>query len=292
MFLVMVAGLVRFIQFYSGLFPVYCRDAQPFAQAYEIRQDRRIVCPEEYVVSVRGSYGSAPVARLVPLALARQFQRPEPALGFWEPALVGVRYGYARAPGSAAQGRVLRGCAVLPGRQPTRLVALASAADVRARWLPGKSGDLDELRTRADADDRHAAPRLAMLLAWRGDLDGLRARTDADDEFAAWWLAQLLADRGDLDGLRARADTDDRDAAERLADLLADVLAQRGDLDGLQARADTGDNYAIMKLADLLADRGDLDELRTRADAGDWSRSGPVRSCSPAKTARSPAWMT
>ena len=53
---------------------------------------------------------------------------------------------------------------------------------------------------------RHAARRLAELLAERGDLDGLRARADAGDGYAAARLAGLLAERGDLDGLRARAD--------------------------------------------------------------------------------------
>ena len=32
-------------------------------------------------------------------------------------------------------------------------------------------GDLEELRTRADAGDTHAAARLADVLAGRGDLD-------------------------------------------------------------------------------------------------------------------------
>ena len=46
-----------------------------------------------------------------------------------------------------------------------------------------------------------------MLLAERGDLDGLRTRADAGDESAASQLARLLAERGDLDELRARTTT-------------------------------------------------------------------------------------
>ena len=70
------------------------------------------------------------------------------------------------------------------------------------------------------ADDGYAARRLAELLAKRGDLDGLRTRADAGDISAAMRLADLLAERGDLDGLRTRADVGDRDAARRLASLL------------------------------------------------------------------------
>ena len=114
-----------------------------------------------------------------------------------------------------------------------------------------------ELRARADAGDRHAARRLAELLAERGDLDGLRARADAGDE-ARRLAAGRAAGRARRPGrscapgptpatstppggwpgcwpsaatwteLRARADAGDEDAAWRLAEL----LAERGDLDG------------------------------------------------------------
>ena len=80
------------------------------------------------------------------------------------------------------------------------------------RW-PAQRGDLDGLRTRADAGDEHAAFQLARLLARRGDLDGLRTRADAGDGRAAEDLAWLLAKRGDLDEaariLRGPADAGD-----------------------------------------------------------------------------------
>ena len=132
-------------------------------------------------------------------------------------------------------------------------------------------------RHAADADDEHAAERLAALLAQRGDLDGLRARADVGDGPAAERLAGLLAERGDLEGaiqiLRAAADAGDGPAAERLAGL----LAERGDLEGaaqiLRAAADAGDGPAARRLAGLLAERGDLEGaaqiLRAAADAGD-----------------------
>jgi hypothetical protein len=128
-----------------------------------------------------------------------------------------------------------------------------------------ESGDLDELRSRADTDDGHAAEGLARLLAKRGDLDELRSRADTDDGFAASQLARLLARRGEVEELRARADAGDIVAAR----LLARLLAERGDLDELRSRADAGDGHAAEGLARLLAERGDLDELRSRIDVGD-----------------------
>ena len=63
--------------------------------------------------------------------------------------------------------------------------------------LLAKRGDLDELRARADAGSRSAAPLvLAMLLAKRGDLDELRARVDAGDRYAGGQLADLLEKLG------------------------------------------------------------------------------------------------
>jgi hypothetical protein len=135
-----------------------------------------------------------------------------------------------------------------------------------AAELLAEQGNLDELRTRADAGDGAAAARIARLLAERGDLDELRGRAGAGDQNAAARLAGLLAERGDLDELRARADAGNWNAAAELARL----LAERGDLDELRARADAGDGAAARWLAGLLAERGDLDELRGRADAGDW----------------------
>ena len=146
--------------------------------------------------------------------------------------------------------------------------AAAQLAELLAR-----RGDLDELRTRADADDPYAAALLTHLLAERGDLNELRTRADAGDYFAAVRLADLLAERGDLDKaeqiLRTWADAGVEHAAVRLAG----VIARRGDLDEaeqiLRTRADAGDYYAASQLAGLLARRGDLDGLRARADAGD-----------------------
>jgi hypothetical protein len=146
----------------------------------------------------------------------------------------------------------------------------------RLAELLAKQGDLDGaaqiLRGPADAGDGYAAARLAARLAGRGDLDGaaqvLRGPADAGDGYAAMRLAERLAGRGDLDGLRARADAGDSFSAVWLAEL----LAKQGDLDGLRARADAGDDVAAERLTELLAKQGDLDEavqtLRARADAG------------------------
>ena len=131
-------------------------------------------------------------------------------------------------------------------------------------------------RHAADAGDGSAASRLARLLAQRGDLDGLRSLANADEWYVIRELADLLARRGDLDGLRAQANAGNGYAAGQLARLLAD----RGDLDELRARADAGDEDAAWRLAGLLPRRGDLDEaeqiLRARADAGDWRTEGPL----------------
>ena len=62
--------------------------------------------------------------------------------------------------------------------------------------LLAQRGELNELRTRADAGDMYAASRLAGLLAERGDFDGLRTRVEVGDENAAWPLADLLIEQG------------------------------------------------------------------------------------------------
>jgi hypothetical protein len=134
-------------------------------------------------------------------------------------------------------------------------------------------GDLDELRARADAGDGYATRLMANVLIQRHDRDGaiqmLRARADNGDWDAASELDILLAQRGNLDRavqiLRPRADVDDILSADRLAQLLAEC----GDLDELRARADAGHQAASWRLVDLLVQRGDLDELRARADNGD-----------------------
>ena len=169
----------------------------------------------------------------------------------------------ARLAGSAV-GRLLY-CYALPlyrhaGDGTGDRTAAMLLADLLAR-----RGDLDELRTRADAGDRDAAIKLADLLARRGDLDELQARADAGDEFAATRLAGLLADSGHMDELRTRADAGDEFAATRLAGLLADS----GHMDELRTRADAGDEFAATRLAELLDRCGDLDELCARTEAGD-----------------------
>ena len=79
-------------------------------------------------------------------------------------------------------------------------------------------------RHAADAGDGSAASRLARLLARRGDLDGLRSLANADEWCVIRELADLLARRGDLDEaeqiLRARADAGDWRTEGPLADLL------------------------------------------------------------------------
>ena len=69
-------------------------------------------------------------------------------------------------------------------------------------------GDPDEaeqiLRARADTGDESAVSRLAELLAGlltqRGDLDKLRTRADADDRDGATELAGPLEEHADPDG--------------------------------------------------------------------------------------------
>jgi hypothetical protein len=87
--------------------------------------------------------------------------------------------------------------------------------------------------SRTDTGDRDAGHRLAPLLVERGDLDELRSRADAGDDLAA---SRLAVERGDMDELRSRADAGDHYTGERLADL----LAERGDLDGLRGEVDAG----------------------------------------------------
>ena len=136
-------------------------------------------------------------------------------------------------------------------------------------------------RLAADVGDQHAALGLADLLARRGDLDELRTRADAGDDYAAMLLVRLL---------RTRADNGDGHAAGQLADLLAEhgdldelraraaPLAEHGDLDELRARAaplaEHGDLDELRARAAPLAEHGDLDELRTRADNGDGHAAG------------------
>jgi hypothetical protein len=61
------------------------------------------------------------------------------------------------------------------------------------RSISNNKGRVDEaitiLRIRADAGDRHAAGRLADLLAEQGRVNELRTRAEAGDEDAAYWLA-------------------------------------------------------------------------------------------------------
>ena len=99
-----------------------------------------------------------------------------------------------------------------------------------------------------------------MLLVERGDLDGVRTRADAGDEYVTRELADLLAECGDLD------------EAEQILRGLADAgestppgnwpisLAQRGDLDGLRARVDVGDQDATRELSGLLIKQGRREE--------------------------------
>ena len=137
-----------------------------------------------------------------------------------------------------------------------------------------------------------AAGRLAELLAERGDLDELRTRADAGDVFAAGRLAELLAERGDLDELRTRADAGDGPAAGGWPTCWPSAATWRG-----RAAAHPGRRRrrcAAVRLANLLAERGDLDELRTRADTGDdappygwaacWPSAATWTGCAPGPT--------
>jgi hypothetical protein len=95
---------------------------------------------------------------------------------------------------------------------------------------PQAEGAADEDREPGHTDlvgrGHDAAWRLAGLLAERGDLEKLRSRADAGDQPAAWHLADLLVKRGDPDGLRTRAGEGDHDTAPRSARLdTAGVIA-------------------------------------------------------------------
>jgi hypothetical protein len=89
------------------------------------------------------------------------------------------------------------------------------------------------------------------MLAERGDLDELRSWADADRNFssqAALELASVLAERGDPGELRSLADDGSEDAARRLARMLAEC----GDMDELRARVDAGDRHAADVLVGLI----------------------------------------
>ena len=112
-------------------------------------------------------------------------------------------------------------------QHPADIGRLASSAEGRLLYCYA----IPLYRHAADAGDRPAASRLALLLAERGDLDGamqiLRARADVGDQPAASRLADLLADHGDLDGAmqiqRALAD-----AGHGNANRVAGLLTQQG----------------------------------------------------------------
>jgi hypothetical protein len=87
-----------------------------------------------------------------------------------------------------------------------------------------ETDDLDEIGARA----RARAAVQALELGLRGDLDELRSRADADDGYAAVKLARLLAERGDLAGLRAQVDAGNPHAGAQLAKLLTDRLKKQG----------------------------------------------------------------
>jgi tetratricopeptide (TPR) repeat protein len=109
-----------------------------------------------------------------------------------------------------------------------------SAAEQLAGLLR-EQGNLDEatavLRPRAGAAEGHADRLLAGLLREQGNLNQLRRRADGDDRFAAEQLAGLLREQGNLDEaiavLRPRADADEGYAARQLARL----LHEQGNLD-------------------------------------------------------------
>jgi hypothetical protein len=193
---------------------------------------------------------------------------------------------YARVPSSTWEATLSH------VRDPADAARLATSASNRLLYCFA----IPLYRHAADAGDKSAARRLAILLARRGDLDEavqiLRALADVGDESAAYWLAALVADRGELGELRALAHAGDKSAARRLASLLGrrGDLLDDDDLDELRALAHAGDHYAAGQLEALLGKRGeldddlddlyaqsaeldddDLDELRTRVDAGDGS---------------------
>ena len=148
-----------------------------------------------------------------------------------------------------------------PGRSSTHWRARIDVDDGggdawRLAGLLVERGDFEEaaqvVRAAAEVGDWYAAGLLADLL---GDLDGLRTRADAGGG-DAWRLAGPLVERGDFDEavqiLRAAADAGDAYAGWRLAEL----LAKRGDFAGLRARADVGDEHAAHGLAELLVKQG------------------------------------
>lgn len=202
------------------------------------------------------------------------------------PVAAGMRRfaGYTVADYLLQHAAVTRCTAQVPASTWEALLTHASAADATTLARSAQNRQLYRYaiplyRRAAEAGHRHAADRLADLLAKRGDLDEakqiLQALADTGDEddagIVAARLAEMLAEHDDLDGLRARTAAGDGSAACELAGMLT---ARGGDDDEveqiLRAYADNPDEgWAAKRLADLLAKRGDLDELRTRVDAGD-----------------------
>ena len=137
-----------------------------------------------------------------------------------------------------------------------------------------------------------AALRLAELLAERGDLDELRARADADDRHRRL-EAGRAAGRARRPGRAARPRRRRRQVRRRAAGRAAGRARRPG------RAARPGQRRRLVRRREpgrLLAGSGDLDGLRARADAGDatppdgwpscWPSAATWTSCAPGRRRR------
>lgn len=149
-----------------------------------------------------------------------------------------------------------------------------------ARWWQAyslaESGEVDELRQRADGGDVHARRQLAYWISERGRsreaIALIRPLADAGEDIAQLWLARWLAECDQAGELRLRADAGDEYALYELAGWLAargrltelgELVSTEGGLAALQAFWRTW--QVDIEVLRLLANAGDVDAQRQLA---------------------------
>ncbi len=168
---------------------------------------------------------------------------------------------------------------------------LGETAEDAERWWQAyqlaETGQVGELRQRADAGDEHARRQLASWLDDRARteeaIDVIRPLADAGDDVAELWLARWLASGDHLGELRQRAASGSYPALEELAgwlawherldelrelvaghrELLAGWLARQHNMSVVRLAAELGDDAARQHVQRWLG------RLRERAAAGD-----------------------
>ena len=124
-----------------------------------------------------------------------------------------------------------------------------------------------------------AADELFRAAADRGDVDSLRSLAEASNEQAELWLTTMVADQDPLGTVTRLVDAGDVGVLRKLAhsnsyaaERLAFLLAERGEIADvariLEGRADSGDRDAAGLLVSLLVEYRELDRLRTLAADG------------------------